>query len=379
MENIAPDFQVFVKPVGARCNLRCAYCYYLDKEELLHGSQKVMSSSLLEKYIVQHLEASDGSPVFFTWHGGEPTLAGVEFFRQAVAWQKKYRRPEQRVFNGIQTNATLLNHAWCRFFAEENFMVGVSLDGPQPFHDRFRKNRQGQPAFHRTMKGLDLLRAYGIPFEILCVVHRENVKNPLEVYRFFKSLGTRFITFLPLVERRPGSPEGVSQESVPSRDFGEFLCTVFDEWKGKDIGRLQVQIFEEALRTAFHQDHTLCLFKKTCGRVPVVEWNGDFYSCDHYVDHSHLLGNIGKTDLQHLLDDSRQQAFGRAKSDNLPRYCLECDVLDMCNGECPRNRFVRTSSGEPGLNYLCEGYRLFFNHIKPFAGTVAAVWNGWEL
>lgn len=376
MENRDLEFQVFVKPAGARCNLRCTYCYYLDKEELLHGGQTVMSASLLEKYIVQHLEASGGSPVFFSWHGGEPTLAGVGFFRQAAAWQKKYRKPEQQVFNGIQTNATLLNDTWCRFFTDENFMVGVSLDGTQPFHDLYRQNRQGQSTFYRTMKGLELLRAYGIPFEILCVVHRDNVKAPLEVYRFFRSLGARFITFLPLVEHRPGSQEGVSPASVPSSDFGKFLCTIFDEWKKKDIGRLQVQIFEEALRNAFHQDHTLCIFKKTCGRVPVVEWNGDFYSCDHYVDQSHLLGNIGETDLQDLLDDPRQLAFGRAKRDSLPRFCLECEVLGMCNGECPKNRFIKTPGGEPGLNYLCAGYRLFFNHVKPFADTVAAVWNG---
>jgi len=376
MENRDLEFQVFVKPAGARCNLRCTYCYYLDKEELLHGGQTVMSASLLEKYIIQHLEASGGSPVFFSWHGGEPTLAGVGFFRQAAAWQKKYRKPEQQVFNGIQTNATLLNDTWCRFFTDENFMVGVSLDGTQPFHDLYRQNRQGQSTFYRTMKGLELLRAYGIPFEILCVVHRDNVKAPLEVYRFFRSLGARFITFLPLVEHRPGSQEGVSPASVPSSDFGKFLCTIFDEWKKKDIGRLQVQIFEEALRTAFHPDHTLCIFKKTCGRVPVVEWNGDFYSCDHYVDQSHLLGNIGETDLQDLLDDPRQLAFGRAKRDSLPRFCLECEVLDMCNGECPKNRFIKTPGGEPGLNYLCAGYRLFFNHVKPFADTVAAVWNG---
>ncbi len=372
MGPLPSEFQVFVKPVGARCNLHCRYCYYLDHENLPGTKDRVMSESMLENYTRQLLEASVGRVAFFAWHGGEPTLAGLDFYRKAVELQRKYRLPGQEVVNGIQTNATLLDEDWCRFFSRENFLVGVSLDGPEKLHNQNRRNRSGKPVFKEVLKGLECLKKHGVIFEILCVVHRGNVGNPLEVYRYFRSLGARFISFLPLVED-PG--KGAMEESVPARAFGEFLVEVFEEWKSRDIGRVQVQIFEEALRTAFGQDHTLCIFKKSCGGVPVVEMNGDFYSCDHFVDPTHPLGNIGKESLSGLLAHPQQLAFGRDKWESLPRYCLDCEVLDMCHGECPKNRFLASPQGEPGLNYLCEGYRHFFNHIRPFARAVARAWQ----
>jgi len=375
MKNWNPAFQVFVKPVGAACNLRCSYCYYLQNESGGGGKPVVMNDDVLEAYTRQLLQASGSDPAFFAWHGGEPTLAGPDFYRKAVELQKKYRHPGQQVVNGLQTNATLLNEEWCSFFSNENFLVGVSLDGPEPLHNLHRKNSSGQPVSGKVLRGIECLKKHGVQYEILCVVHRENVFRALEVYNYFKSLGARHITFLPLVEKPVAGEQPGEGMSVPARAFGEFLVEIFDEWKTRDIGAVQVQIFEEALRTAFGQDHTLCIFRKTCGGVPVVENNGDFYSCDHFVRKESLLGNIREQSLSSLLAHPRQRAFGRDKWKSLPKYCLECEVLDMCHGECPKNRFISTPGGEPGLNYLCEGYRRFFNHIRPFARAVAELWR----
>ncbi|HLN73098.1 MAG TPA: anaerobic sulfatase maturase [Prolixibacteraceae bacterium] len=370
------DFQVFVKPVGAHCNMACKYCYYLEKgpqnPETHHYR---MDLNLLEKYIVQHIKASPGPDVFFSWHGGEPTLAGINYFKHIVSLQRKYRPSNMRILNGIQTNGTLLNDEWCHFFADENFMVGISIDGPEDLHSVNRQSSKGASCFDKVMRGYQLLKWYGIPFEVLCVVNAHNVDQPERVYRFFKDLGARFITFLPFVEKQLSNKDLVSELSVPSKAFGEFLIAVFEEWKASDIGRVKIQIVEETLRTAFDQEHTLCIFKKTCGRVPVVEHNGDFYSCDHYVNPSHLVGNIGKVPLVELLESRQQKYFGQSKLVNLPNQCLQCEVLDMCNGACPKDRFLKSSEGQPGLNYLCEGYKLFFKHCKPFAETVAEVWK----
>lgn len=376
MSPISREFQIFVKPVGAECNLRCTYCYYLAKKNLYPGhKQLLMSDEILENYIIQHIEASTEPIISFSWHGGEPLLAGIDFFRKIVAHQHKHQPEGQAIVNSIQTNGTLLNETWCNFLATEKFNVGISIDGPEELHNLHRRADDHSAVFRKVLRGYNLLQKSRIQAEILCVVNYGNVKYPLEIYNFFKEQGARFITFLPLVEKLPRSVRGVTRQSVPSGDFGIFLCKVFDEWVEKDIGEIKIQIFEEAARTAFNQEHTLCIFKENCGGVPVVEHNGDFYPCDHYVDVAHLSGNIMKGSLVDFLDSESQQAFGRAKSCLLPRYCLECEVKPMCNGECPKNRFISTPDGDQGLNYLCSGYKLFFNHCHPFIKAISAAWK----
>jgi len=334
-----------------------------------------MSDKVLERYIRQHIQAAGGGELIFSWHGGEPALAGIEFYRRAVALEKKNAPPECRMVNGIQTNATLLDDEWGRFLNEEGFYVGVSLDGPERFHDSSRLMADGRGTFAGVMRGVEILRRHRVPHEVLCVVSNNNVHAPLEVYRFLRDMGIEFVTFLPLVERKSRNSSEVTARSAGAADFGRFLAEIFDEWIANDIGKIKVQIFEEALRTAFGQEHTLCIFKPVCGAVPAVEMNGDFYSCDHFVDGDHLIGNIMNRSLESLLDDPRQKAFGEAKKTTLPRYCLDCEVLDMCNGECLRNRFISAPDGEPGLNYLCDGYRYFFNHCRPFINEVARLWT----
>ncbi len=341
MDGFYREFQIFIKPVGPACNLDCAYCYYLDKSNMFGGDKVFrMGEDILEAYIRQHIDATTGPIISFSWHGGEPLLAGLDFYRKAVLLQKKFNRSGKRIINGIQTNGTLLSEAWCSFFADEEFLVGLSLDGPEALHNLFRRARDGSPTFKRVMQGNDLLVMHGIDAEILCVVNAENVKYPLELYRFFRQLGTPYITFIPLVEKLKTPTDVVSNRSVTAEAFGSFLCLIFDEWLQKDIGKVKVQIFEEALRRAFKQEHTLCIFKPVCGGVPVVEHNGDFFSCDHFVIPEHRLGNIRDFPLEDLLDCDKQKAFGQAKLNTLPRYCIDCEVRDMCNGECPKNRFI---------------------------------------
>jgi uncharacterized protein len=376
MTDINQAFQVFIKPVGAQCNMACHYCYYLDRVPSCPDQKGTrMPDEILETYIVHHLQYCKGSPAFFSWHGGEPTLAGLDFFRKVVDMQKKHRGDDQQIFNGIQTNGTLLDEEWGRFMKSENFMVGLSMDGPEDLHDRYRFSKDQRSTFRNTLEGLNILKKFGVHTELLCVVNADNVPYPSEVYRFFKSLDVPYMTFLPLVERIPGSQQNVSGASVDPQAFGEFLCAIFDEWVRHDIGKIKIQIIEEAIRTAFDQDHTLCIFKKTCGGVPVIEQNGDFYCCDHYVDPEHRIGNIRDTALGPLLEHPRQKAFGQAKWDSLPDYCRQCEVLSMCHGECPRNRFIYTPDGEGGLNYLCQGYRRFYSHIRPFVDEVARIWH----
>jgi uncharacterized protein len=376
MRKTYEDFQVFVKPVGARCNLACSYCYYLDKTELLSetGLQR-MTDELLEIYIIQHIQASAGPAIFFSWHGGEPTLAGLNYFRRIIELQKKHLPENCRIVNGLQTNGTLLDEEWCSFLAEQNIIVGISLDGPKELHSISRCSKDGHPSFDAVLRGYRLLKKHGIIAEILCVVNSKNVSHPLRVYQFFNELQAEYITFLPLVEKDTTGEKLITKRTVSAKAFGEFLCTIFDEWKTEDIGKVKIQIFEEAIRTAFKLEHTLCIFKKTCGGVPVIEHNGDFYSCDHFVDSSHRIGNIRKTSLVQLLESREQKAFGQAKLNTLPDYCLSCEVLSMCNGACPKDRLIETPIGEPGLNYLCEGYKLFFNHCKPFVDEVAEAWG----
>lgn len=376
MAKASREFQVFAKPTGSICNLDCHYCYYLKKEHLYpKGESFRMPDSILEEYIVQHIGASPEPEIRFSWHGGEPTLLGLDYFRKIVELQRRHQPPNQRILNGIQTNGILLDEDWCRFLASEGFAVGLSLDGPQEMHDLYRVTKDQKPTHAQTMRAYKLLQQHQIYTDILCVVNAHNVKSPVEVYRFFKRIEVPYVSFLPMVEPPPEGRNSVPPITVPADAWGFFLCTVFDEWRDYDVGRIKVQIFEEAARTAFDQKHSLCIFRRTCGDIPVIEHNGDFFSCDHFVDTEHCLGNIQRTPLVEMLESPEQKAFGRAKSDSLPRCCQECEVRPMCNGECPKNRFLQTPDGEQGLNYLCAGYKKFFTHCQSFVSEVASLWR----
>lgn len=369
-------FQIFIKPAGAACNLSCRYCYYLGKRHVgPKGGPLRMPEDLLEEYIAQHIAASPDEVIRFSWHGGEPTILGLDYFRLIVDIQRRRCPAGRTIANGMQTNGTLLDEEWGQFLAAEGFAVGLSLDGARELHDRYRVTRHGRPTFEETMRGYEILRWHGIPTDILCVVNAHNVRRPAEVYGFFKQIGASYVTFLPLVEPRPDEPGGVSPDTVPAEAWGDFLCSVFEEWVSGDIGQIKVQIIEEAARTAFGQEHSLCIFRTVCGDIPVVERNGDFFSCDHFVDAEHRLGNIRKTPLVELLDSPAQREFGLAKLEKLPRFCRACEVRVICNGECPKNRFVCAPDGESGLNYLCPGYKKFFTRVRPFVDEVAAEWR----
>jgi len=374
MQKADREFQVFVKPVGSACNLRCSYCYYINNTSA-SGRPAIMSDKILELCIRQNLEATTGNTTTFSWHGGEPLLAGIGFYRKAIKLQNKCTPERMRVLNGIQTNGTLIDSGWAGFLHDEGFFVGLSIDGPADMHDAFRRTTKDTGSFSLLLKGYEFLKKFNVPVELLCVVSSVNVRFPVEVYSFLKSLGAGFITFLPLVEIDTASPTGVTDASVGAKDFGEFLCRIFDEWKTKDIGIIKVQIIEEALRSAFNQGHTLCIFREKCGGVPVLEHDGSFYSCDHFVNHEHLIGNISDGSIAGFLDSESQSAFGDKKKSTLPNRCIECPVLNMCNGECPKNRFIRTDDPGRPLNYLCEGYKSFFNYCKPFAEAVSKIWK----
>ncbi len=376
MGAVPRSFQVFVKPAGAACNLAGDYCYYLDRGPAAPaGAASRLAGDLLEAYIGQHIAASPDGIVRFSWHGGEPTLLGIDYFRRAVEIERRLRPPGRTIANGIQTNGTLLDEAWGRFLAAEGFSVGISLDGPREIHDAHRRGRDGRPSFDAALRGYEVLRRHGVATDVLCVVGSHNAGRPADVYGFFRAIDAPSLTFLPLVEHGPGPGAAVSPGSVSPRAWGEFLCAVFDEWVDRDIGRLKVQIIEEAARAAFGQEHSLCLFRPVCGDIPVLERNGDLFSCDHYVDRAHRLGNITEARLADLLESPAQRAFGRAKLETLPSACRSCEVLDMCNGECPKNRFDVSPAGEPGLNYLCPGYRAFFGRVRPFVAAVAEAWR----
>jgi serine-type anaerobic sulfatase-maturating enzyme len=376
MAKASREFQVFVKPAGSLCNLGCHYCYYLKKEQLYpKGESFRMPDDILEHYIIQHMDSSPGSVVSFSWHGGEPTILGLDYFRKIVALQRKHQPPHRRIVNGMQTNGTLLDEEWCRFLAAEGFVVGISLDGPPELHDRYRVTRDHHPTHQLAMRGYQLLEQHRVPCNILCVVHARNVQHPTEIYRFFKQLGAGYIEFLPLVEPQAAEKRRVSHRTVPAEGFGHFLCTIFDEWKTQDVERIHVQIFEEVARTALGQEHALCVFRKTCGDVPVLEHNGDLFSCDHFVMAEHRLGNIREASLVDLLESPRQRTFGQAKWGKLPRCCETCEVLEFCHGGCPKDRIVHTPDGEAGLNYLCKGYKRFFTHCQPFVAELSALWH----
>ena len=373
MVQASRDFQVFAKPVGPLCNMACRYCYYISKQPLHAAIDSLrMPDALLEEYIVQHIAATRRPTIAFSWHGGEPTLLGLDYFKKIVALQRKHLPGGKRIFNGMQTNGILLDEEWCGFLAAEGFGVGLSLDGPQELHDRYRLTGGNEPTHRLAMRAFELLKRSGITCDILCSVHDQNVRHPLQVYRYFKQIGGQYISFLPIVMKMPGSESDTEPCTVPAEDYGSFLCAIFDEWTQRDIGRVSVQIFEEAIRSLRGLAHSLCIFRKTCGEIPVIEHNGDFFSCDHFVDEAHRLGNILEVPLAQLLESSAQRAFGEAKRDALPRHCAQCEVLEMCNGGCPKDRFLATPEGQPGLNYLCAGFKRFFTHCRPFFQKVIA-------
>ena len=360
------DFQVLVKIAGGSCNLRCGYCYYQPQHK---SGQTVLPDDLLEIYIRMHIESSRDLTIVFSWHGGEPALYGLDGFRKILSLQKKYCPPERRVINGIQTNGLLLDDEWCTFLAEERFGVGLSLDGPEQYHDCNRVTAAGVPTHRRVMESLERLKRYGVTVECLCVVHDGNARHPEEVYEFFRSLEIRRLAFLPLVEVLPD--ETVGERSVSGKDWGEFLCTVFDIWRDRDIGAVQIKLIEETARAAFGVERSLCVMRKTCGGVPSLNNCGDLYSCDRFEEAEYFLGNIRELTLTEMLNSDTQRNFGRAKYQRLPAKCLNCDVLDMCYGGCPKDRVLQSEDGEPGLNYLCAGYKRFFLHTRPFVQALA--------
>lgn len=371
-------FHVLLKPRGAICNLDCRYCFFLKKEALYPGSRFRMTDSLLEDYIRQHIAAHNVPEVVFAWQGGEPTLMGIDFFRRAVELQERHRKPGTRIVNTLQTNGTTLNREWCRFFRAHDFLLGISLDGPRALHDAYRVDKGGSPTFDRVMAGLALVREHGVDFNILSTVHAANGGHGLEVYRFLRDeAGASFLQFIPIVERdnATGFQEGerVTERSVTGARYGRFLIEIFDEWVRRDVGRVFVQIFDVALGVWLGVPSSLCVFAETCGRALALEHNGDLYSCDHFVEPAHRLGNVTQTPLADLVASPRQRRFGLDKRDTLPRMCRACEVRFLCNGGCPKDRILTTPDGEPGLNYLCEGYKAFFTHIGPAMRIMAGL------
>ncbi len=378
-------FHIMTKPIGPICNLDCRYCFYLQKEDLYPGNRRwAMSDEVLERYIRDYIAAQEVPEVNFAWQGGEPTLLGVRFFRRVVELQRKHARGK-RISNAIQTNGTLLDDEWCSFLHDNEFLVGLSLDGPRELHDAYRRDKRDRPSFDRVMHGLDLMRKHRVEFNTLTVVNRINSHHPLEVYRFLKEAGSRFLQFIPLVERMPaevgtaaeashllaGPPDldddsvapSVTDWSVEPEQFGIFLCAIYDEWVRNDVARVFVQVFDTALGIWAGAGASLCVFAETCGRGMAIEHNGDLYACDHYVYPEYRLGNVMEREVKDMVLSQGQTDFGNAKRDALPGYCRECEVLFACRGECPKHRFVRTPDGEPGLNYLCPSYKRFFRHI----------------
>ena len=384
--NAPPRFHVLVKPTGATCNLDCAYCFFLSKEMLYPGSRFRMADDLLETYIRQLIEAHRTNEVSIAWQGGEPTLTGLPFFRRSVELAEKYRRSGMTIEYTIQTNGTLLDDAWGEFLAANSFLVGLSIDGPRDLHDLYRYDKGGGPTFDRVMRGLDVLKRHGVEWNVLCTLHRQNAERPLDVYRFFRDeLGAQFIQFIPIVERltaAEGTPapvelwtswrdrplytqtgDIVTERSITAEQYGRFLTTVFDEWVRRDVGQVYVQPFDVALANWVGAPSGLCIHSRTCGVALAIEHNGDLYSCDHFVEPAYRLGNIRETHFIELVASEQQQRFGQDKYDTLPAYCRACDVRFACHGGCPKDRFIHTPDGEPGLNYLCAGYKAFFHHV----------------
>ncbi len=371
-ENAPPAFHLLAKPTGAICNLDCAYCFFLNKKMLYPGSRFRMSKELLEQYIRQLIESHRANQVNIAWQGGEPTMMGLDFYRKAMALAEKHRRPGMTFSNTMQTNGTLLNDAWCEFFKEHDFLIGLSIDGPRELHDVYRVDKRGRPTFDNVMRGLRLLQKHEVTYNLLTTVNRVNADHPLEVYRFLRDQArSDWIQFIPVVERINEDgltlyQEGatVSDRSVLPAQFGDFLSTVFDEWVRRDVGRIYVQTFEATVRNWTGMSSSgMCVFNETCGQGLAIEHNGDLYACDHFVEPDYLLGNIQDEHMVEMVTSEQQLKFGQDKQDALPQYCLDCDVRFACHGECPKNRFLTTPDGEPGLNYLCAGFKQFFHHV----------------
>ncbi len=380
-------FHIMAKPHGPICNLDCTYCYYLEKENLYgkSGRDYRMRDYVLEAYIRQYIEAQPTQHVSFSWQGGEPTLLGIPFFERVIELQKKYAN-NRTIDNAFQTNGTLLDDDWGDFLAKNKFLIGLSIDGPAEIHDAYRVDKGGQPTFSRVMRGLEMLKKHGVEFNTLTVINRKNSYRALEVYRFLKQIGSKYLQFIPTVEQVAEKPDtnglvlikpfskvrsSVSDWSVEPLQFGKFLTTIFDEWVRLDVGRVFVQIFDVALESWAQVPQSLCVFAPKCGQALAVEHNGDLYSCDHFVYPENRLGNLLERPLSTLVTAPQQIRFGDAKLAGLPSDCLECDVRFACNGECPKHRFAVTSKGEYGLNYLCAGYKHFFHHIDPYMRFMA--------
>jgi uncharacterized protein len=387
----ARPFHVLTKPVGPICNLDCKYCFYLEKEKLYPGeTQWRMSDTVLKEYIRQYIQGQPVEEINFAWQGGEPTLLGVDFFRKAVALQKQFASGKT-IHNALQTNGILLDDEWCEFLSANRFLVGLSIDGPACLHDQYRVDKQQQPTFDRVMRGLEFLKKHGVEFNTLTVVNNANSRQPLDIYRFLKGVGSEFLQFIPLVERLPaaqqmrtnhdlappplpGQPEPVATVapwSVEAEQYGKFLCAIFDEWVRHDVGKIFVQLFDVALGNWMGLGSSLCVFAEKCGTALAIEHNGDVFSCDHYVYPRYKLGNVLNQNLGAMVNSPQQLKFGDDKSDSLPKFCRDCEVRFACNGECPKHRFIRTPDGEHGLNYLCAGYKRFFTHIAPFMKAMA--------
>lgn len=384
-------FSIMAKPMGPRCNIDCTYCYYLEKERLFPDERKFrMTPAVLDSHIRQTIEAASAAgmrEVPFAWQGGEPTLAGLDFFREAVTLQRRYLPPGMRVSNAFQTNGTLLDDAWGAFLRDEGFLVGISLDGPRAVHDRYRRDRAGRGSFDAVMRGVDVLRRHRVEHNALCTVHRANGGKGHEVYRFLRGEGFEFIQFIPIAERSPGKglarapqidPLAASTDwSVAPRAYGKFLCDVFDIWHRSDIGRVFVQFFEVQVGLWKGLPSSLCVFAETCGDAPVLEHDGSLYACDHYVYPEYRLGRITETPMADMLTSQALRDFGEAKRGTLTAQCRACPFLFACNGGCPKHRFGRSASGETGHNHFCESYRTFFRHARGRLMALACQsWDG---
>ena len=382
-DNIANPFAkplyVMLKPAGAHCNLACKYCYYLEKNKLYPTAQRhLMSDEMLEQFTREYIEAQTMNQVLFTWHGGEPLLRSIDFYRKALSLQQKYAGG-RRIDNVIQTNGTLLTDEWCEFFAQNHWLVGISIDGPQPDHDHYRLTAAGKPSWKKVMQGIKLLKKHGVEWNAMAVVNADNANHPLEFYRFFKENGCQFLQFTPIVERQTRHEDGrtlasladkdeisLSEASVAPEQWGYFLCAIFDEWVRKDVGKIFVEIFDCTLANWMGVSPGICAYSKECGHAGVMEHNGDVYSCDHFVFPEYKLGNIRDHSLIDMLYGEQQQEFSRLKHSSLPRQCKECDMEFACHGECPKNRFMKDKYGDSGLNYLCPGYYHYYQHVAPY-------------
>ena len=382
-DNIATPFAkplyVMLKPAGAHCNLACKYCYYLEKNNLYQNSHRhLMTDEMLEQFTREYIEAQTMPQVLFTWHGGEPLMRSIDFYKKALALQKKYAHGKQ-IDNVIQTNGTLLTDEWCEFFAKNHWLVGISIDGPQEYHDHYRVTPAEKPSWEKVMQGIQLLKKHRVEWNAMAVVNAYNAEHPLEFYHFFRDNGCQYLQFTPIVERLTEHEDGrtlasladdreipLADASVTPQQWGNFLCTIFDDWVRHDVGKTFVEIFDCTLANWMGVLPGICAYSKECGHAGVMEHNGDVYSCDHFVFPEYKLGNIREQSLIDMLYGEKQQVFSRLKHTSLPRQCKECDMEFACHGECPKNRFEKDKYGEPGLNYLCQGYYQYYSHVAPY-------------